>query len=264
MASLPEYTLIGPSPAECHCEHVTGAASDLKKQFCQEPKYAVAPELSRFTAQPQNGLHSSGSSVVLYCNASTNQPKPEIIWSHNGEVLAEGSSYYSISKPTSGSSVLTIPSFSAALQGEYYCRVENGNYSLVSTTASLQLQPEKGTWIDEAYPPQPTSSEINLQVQQGNSAILECHLSTNDFSNSVHWVGDKKYLDFSKDVKGHYQLPNGSLLVRNLFRTSGENDFVEYMCIISLVDIETRRNFNISLDRGTVTRLRLRLFRVIS
>ena len=236
---------------ECSCERVTTAtASDLIEDFCQEPKYAVPPDLTQFTVEPQSGVHSKGSRVVLYCNVSANDEpgfnEPKVFtWRHNGEVVAVSSAYNISSTPDF--SALTITNFSAASQGEYYCHLENGNYSLVSRVANLQLpvQPDGDTWIDEAYSPQPNNSEIKLRVQNGSSAILECHLDTT--SVYVHWTRDKKFLDFSSDVKSHYLLRNRSLLVRDI---AGEDR--EYMCIISLAGRQKLRSFHISVEKGII------------
>ena len=244
---------------ECICARVTtnDSASRLIRQFCQEPKYAVPSELPRFSAEPQSGAHSKGSRVVLYCNISANN-KPGFseptffTWRHNGEVVAKSSAYSLSSKP--GYSSLTISSFSAASQGEYYCRVENGNYSLVSRIADLQLQPEEDTWIDEAYPPQPTNSEIQLRVQNGHSIILECHLNTNSVYE-IHWTLNKKSLEFTPDVKNHYILQNSSLLVRDI---TGEDR--DYMCIISLPGVEKSRSFHLSVEKGILVLTELYVF----
>ena len=106
-------------------------------------------------------------------------------------------------------------------------------------------------WIDRAYPPQPNSDKIELQVTNGSSAILECHPNTTEpVIPRPSWLRNNTYLDLTS-TKNHYLLPDGSLLVRDLSFPPGSGEW-QYKCIISL-PTERTRDFVLSLNQGTST-----------
>ena len=104
-------------------------------------------------------------------------------------------------------------------------------------------------WVDRAYPPQPTSDKIELQLTNGSSAILECHPNTTEpVVPWPSWLRNNTYLDLTS-TKNHYLLPDGSLLVRNLSFPPGSEEW-QYKCILSL-PTERTRDFVLSLNQGT-------------
>ena len=104
-------------------------------------------------------------------------------------------------------------------------------------------------WVDRAYPPQPTSDKIELQMTNGSSAILECHPNTTEpVVPRPSWLRNNTYLDLTS-TKNHYLLPDGSLLVRNLSFPPGSEEW-QYKCILSL-PTERTRDFVLSLNQGT-------------
>ena len=126
---------------ECECGTIGPVTNAIKQDFCKDPQYHVPPVLSQFTMEPQSGVYSGleHKSIQLHCNISTEYRTISLsfVWEHNGTVV-NNSAPYNISTGTA-SSTLQIDKFSLDSQGDYHCRAEDGNYTLVSRTANLQL-----------------------------------------------------------------------------------------------------------------------------
>lgn len=81
-----------------------------------------------------------GVKITLSCNLSyVSNPDPPftVTWEHNGTSVET-------SDPTKTGtatyfSTFTIEGFTESTQGDYVCRANNGNYSVVSPVATLQL-----------------------------------------------------------------------------------------------------------------------------
>lgn len=106
-------------------------------------------------------------------------------------------------------------------------------------------------WIDEVYPPQPTSNSISLTISNGGSLVLECHANTTATIEHILWLREGKLLHFSS-TDNHYQLPDrSSLLVRNVLLSDMRT--VSYTCIVELQFFnQSSRTFTISTSKGRV------------
>ena len=128
--------------AECSC-NPTRITQPLLDQFCAEPKYKVnSMRAPQFIAQPKSGVYHTSDSVHLDCNI-TSVPgyTGKFLWEHNGTVV-NSDSLHTVIQTGPTSSRLLLPRFSKQVQGEYRCRVMDGNYTLLSQTAMLELPGE--------------------------------------------------------------------------------------------------------------------------
>ena len=96
----------------------------------------------QFIAQPKSSVYHTSDSVHLDCSI-TSVPgyAGKFLWEHNGTVVSNDSLHAVIQTGPTGSGLL-LPRFSKQVQGEYRCRVKDGNYSLLSQTAMLELPGE--------------------------------------------------------------------------------------------------------------------------
>ena len=112
-------------------------------QFCAEPKYKVnSMQTPQFITQPKSGIYHTSDSVHVDCNI-TSVPgyTGKFLWECNGTVVSNNSLHTVIQTgPTS--SRLLLPRFSEQVQGEYRCRVKDGNFTLLSQTVMLELPGE--------------------------------------------------------------------------------------------------------------------------
>ena len=132
----------GFSLAECSCNPTTITDTTLM-QFCAEPNYRVnSMRAPQFTAQPQSSVYHMGDSVHLDCNITTVPGYAgKFLWEFNGTLVSNDSLHTVIQKPMA--SRLLLPRFSEQVQGEYRCRVKDGNNTLLSRTAMVELPGEQ-------------------------------------------------------------------------------------------------------------------------
>ena len=128
--------------AECSCNPTT-ITQPLLDQFRAEPKYKVnSMRAPQFIAQPKSGVYHTSDSVHLDCNI-TSVPgyAGKFLWEYNGTVV-NGDSLHTVIQTGPTTSRLLLPRFSKQVQGEYRCRVMDGNYTVLSQTAMLELPGE--------------------------------------------------------------------------------------------------------------------------
>lgn len=127
---------------DCQCRKIADA-TQLFREFSMNS--SVSSVNYKFTVHPQGGTYVTGMEVTLSCNITFNdtlgQPAPvSITWEHNGTRVNTGTTSSTLY------SRLIIAQFSVSSQGDYICRANNGNYTIVSRTATLQL-PSKSVCI---------------------------------------------------------------------------------------------------------------------
>ena len=106
---------------------------------------------AQLSAYPHSSTFLEGVRVTLSCNIS-NASNPMVTWEHNGTspTKFELNGHY-IQQDDVYQSTLTIPEFSARDQGDYVCRVGEGNSTVVSPTATLQLPSKHWTMCCVVY-----------------------------------------------------------------------------------------------------------------
>ena len=113
---------------------------------------ASAPQ-PQFTVYPYGGTFVDGVKITLFCNISYAATSNQVAmaWEHNGTALEPSATvehnngtFVDQQGNTVQYSMLIIHHFSQSSQGDYVCRVGNGNYTIVSPGATLKL-PSK--WI---------------------------------------------------------------------------------------------------------------------
>ena len=120
------------------------------KEFsASEPVRSANTPQPQFTVYPLGGTFVHGVKVTLFCNVSYNTPDQAapftVMWEHNGTTVdpSSGLVQSGTAVKQAGSAVyystLTISRFTESAQGDYVCRVGDGNYTIVSPVATLQL-----------------------------------------------------------------------------------------------------------------------------
>ncbi len=123
-----------------------GDAKALKDELCSDTdlQYVVPSNFVHFTVEPQSGVYQESkyesNPIFLHCNVTgvSGPTQHEFVWEHNDTVVTAGSTFTVIGDGQTHSS-LKISGFSQDTQGEYLCRVKNGNFTLVSRVARLEI-----------------------------------------------------------------------------------------------------------------------------
>lgn len=128
----------------CQCERLSDKTSNMYRQkfTASEPESTTSTHQPQFLSYPKGGTYAYGVKITLSCNISyVSIPKQDppftVTWEHNG--TAVDMSNTTMAGPAVYFSTFTIEHFTESTQGDYVCRANNGNYSVVSPVATLQL-----------------------------------------------------------------------------------------------------------------------------
>ena len=121
---------------------LSDATSYLQTFTASEPQSTTSTHQPQFLSYPKGGTFAYGVKITLSCNISYvsikhQDPPFTVTWEHNGTAAERSDT--TTTDTAVYLSTFTIEHFTESTQGDYVCRANNGNYSVVSPVATLQL-----------------------------------------------------------------------------------------------------------------------------
>lgn len=107
-----------------------------------EPESTTSTHQPQFLSYPKGGTFAYGVKITLSCNISYvsipgQDPPFTVTWEHNGTAVETSDT--TMTGTAVYFSTFTAEHFTESTQGDYVCRANNGNYSVVSPAVTLQL-----------------------------------------------------------------------------------------------------------------------------
>ncbi|XP_056289948.1 brother of CDO isoform X3 [Pseudoliparis swirei] len=162
---------------------------------CLQSGAALPDEAPLFSEEPVSVVQKLGGSVNLRCRA---QPaSANISWRLNGQELVD-------EHVELGPSGLFIPALSNLTVGRYQCVASTSAGALASVPANVTAAKLRDFESDDQH---------EIEVDEGNTAIIECHLPESQPKAQVRYSVKQEWLETSK---GNYLImPSGNLQIAN-------------------------------------------------
>lgn len=175
---------------------------------CLQSGATLSDEVAVFTEEPLSVVQKLGGSVTLRCSARP--ASANISWRLNGQEL-EAAALGVVVAP----GMLLIPNLTNATLGRYMCVASTNAGALASVPANVTAAKLRDFEPDD---------QQDIEVDEGNTAVIECHLPESQPKAQVRYSVKQEWLDTSK---GNYLImPSGNLQIAN----ATQDDEGPYKC----------------------------------
>nr|XP_061820803.1 brother of CDO-like isoform X1 [Nerophis lumbriciformis] len=178
---------------------------------CLQSGASISDQVPKFTEEPESVVQKLGGSVRLRCGARP--ASANISWRLNGQQLM-GGDLGVVLQPGS----LFIAALANATLGRYQCVVSTLAGALASVPAHVTAAELRDFEREER------EDEEDIEVDEGNTALITCHLPESQPKAQVRYSVKQEWLDTSK---GNYLImPSGNLQIAN----ATQDDEGPYKC----------------------------------
>ncbi|KAJ8259203.1 hypothetical protein COCON_G00182150 [Conger conger] len=165
------------------------------------------------TTQPNSSTAFPVDDITLICNASGNPP-PTFRWTKNGTWFDPTSDPAISIGDNPGTFTVVTPDPAEEYEGMYRCYASNELGTAVSNAARV---------IIENNPTLPKDKKVQMEVEEGRSAVLNCNPPFSTVPPHIHWM-DKglKHFELSERVTTSL---DGSLYFANVIANDSRTDY---------------------------------------
>uniref|UniRef100_A0A914WDR8 Muscle M-line assembly protein unc-89 n=1 Tax=Plectus sambesii TaxID=2011161 RepID=A0A914WDR8_9BILA len=212
----------------------TNAAGTAKSKADLNVKHAVVEKVPEYQEAPaftqpldeQNV--TEGESAALEC-AVTGKPEPTVQWLKDGKPVQVDNSHVIVKASANGQHALTIVNAKQSDVGSYTCKAVNPAGE-AETAAALHVQ--HATQVEEKVDTETAPvfvEELNeAQVQQGETAVLECRVKSQS-TPEILWYRDDKPIKPDGQHLVVETLDNGKLKLT--INSATKEDVGTYKCV---------------------------------